>query len=145
MDRSEVMRRVKSRNTTPERRVRAALRALGYPGYRLHRSDLPGRPDIAFIGRRRAIFIHGCFWHGHLCQRGARVPKTNRDYWLAKIERNRARDRHALEALDAAGWRSLVIWECELRDADLSDRLAAFLAPDAPSGPALDADPCAND
>ena len=72
-DRSEIMRRVKSRDTGPEKRVRAALRALGHTGYRLNRADLPGKPDVAFIGRRQAIFVHGCFWHGHDCKRGARA------------------------------------------------------------------------
>ena len=131
MERSEVMRRVKSRDTTPERRVRAALRALGFTGYRLDRKDLPGRPDIAFLSRRIAIFVHGCFWHGHDCKRGARVPKENRDYWLAKIGRNRARDRASLEALDQKGWRVLVVWECESRDAEaLSARLQALMTPE---------------
>lgn len=130
MERSEVMRRVKSRDTTPERRVRAALRALGYTGYRLDRKDLPGRPDIAFLSRRVAIFVHGCFWHGHTCKRGARVPKENRDYWLRKIGRNRARDEAALAALEEMGWRVLVVWECESRHAEaLSVRLETLLAP----------------
>lgn len=124
MERSEVMRRVKARDTTPERRVRRALRSLGYTGYRLDRRDLPGRPDIAFISRKIAIFVHGCFWHGHDCKRGARVPKTNNTYWVAKIGRNRARDAKTLGALAEAGWRALVIWECETRD---DDALAARL------------------
>lgn len=130
MDRSEIMRRVKGRDTRPERRVRQTLRALGEPGYRLNRADLPGKPDIAYIGRRRAIFVHGCFWHGHDCARGARKPKTNADYWTAKIARNVARDARNLAALEAMGWRTLVVWECELRDeAALRARLAAFMAP----------------
>lgn len=130
MERSEVMRRVKSRDTTPERRVRLALRALGYTGYRLDRKDLPGRPDIAFLSRRVAIFVHGCFWHGHDCKRGARVPKQNRDYWVGKVARNRARDQAALDALQEKGWRVLVVWECESRDAAaLSARLEAVLTP----------------
>lgn len=123
------MRRVKARNTGPERTVRRLLRAEGFAGYRLHRKDLPGNPDVAFIGRRRAIFVHGCFWHGHDCKRGARAPKTNADYWRAKIARNRARDNAALAALEAAGWRALIVWECEMKDeAALARRLAAFLA-----------------
>lgn len=130
MDRSAVMARVKARDTRPELRVRRLLRAMGHVGYRLDRRDLPGRPDIAFIGRRRAIFVHGCFWHGHDCRRGARAPKTNADYWRAKIARNRARDEAALQALAARGWRALVIWECELRDeAALTARLARHLGP----------------
>jgi DNA mismatch endonuclease (patch repair protein) len=104
------------------------LRAIA-PGYRLHRSDVPGKPDIVYVGRRRAIFVHGCFWHGHDCARGARMPKANASYWSAKIERNRVRDRMVRERLEQAGWRSLVVWECEMRDeAALKDRLAGFIA-----------------
>jgi DNA mismatch endonuclease (patch repair protein) len=129
MDRSAVMRRVKARDTGPERAVRALLRGMGFPGYRLDRRELPGRPDIAYLGRRRAIFVHGCFWHGHDCARGARAPKANAGYWSAKIARNRARDTAAREALAALGWRVATIWECELRDRPtLAARLAAFLA-----------------
>jgi len=125
--RSAVMRAVKSTNTAPELRVRAAVRALG-AGYRLGGWGLPGKPDLTFPGRRTAIFVHGCFWHGHDCKRGARAPKDNADYWRAKIARNLARDARTLEALHAGGWRTLVIWECETKDAGaLSARLARFL------------------
>jgi DNA mismatch endonuclease (patch repair protein) len=127
MDRSAVMRRVKGRDTAPERRVRAMLRAAGLTGYRLHRRDLPGRPDIAFVGRRAAIFVHGCFWHGHDCRRGARAPKANAAYWTAKIARNRARDAAAAEALRERGWRVFTVWECAVRDHDLPDRLAGWV------------------
>jgi DNA mismatch endonuclease (patch repair protein) len=115
-DRSAVMRAVKSRDTGAERAVRAILRPLA-SGYRLHRADLPGKPDIVYGPRKLAIFVHGCFWHGHDCPRGARMPKTNADYWRAKIARNRARDEKALAALAALGWRTMVVYECELRDA----------------------------
>ncbi len=84
--------------------------------YRLHRKDLPGKPDIVLPGRRLAVFVHGCFWHGHDCARGARVPKANRDYWLGKVARNRARDIAARTGLEAAGWRVETVWECELKD-----------------------------
>ena len=114
--RSAVMRRVKGKNTTPELKVRKALTALG-ARYRLHRKDLPGSPDIVLPGRRLALFVHGCFWHGHDCARGARVPKANHDYWLAKVGRNRARDLAARTALEAAGWRVETFWECDLKDA----------------------------
>ncbi len=125
--RSAVMRAVKSRDTSPEMKVRALLRAIA-PGYRLHRAELPGKPDIAYIGRKRAIFVHGCFWHGHDRSRGARAPKANAAYWRAKIDRNRARDGRNLESLQALGWRAMVVWECELKDeAALRARLAAFL------------------
>ena len=123
------MRRVKSRDTTPELAVRAALRGLGYTGYRLQRKDLPGKPDIAFIGRRKAIFVHGCFWHDHSCKRGDRRPKQNADYWLAKISRNKARDSANLDALAERGWRVLTIWECETKSPEtLRQRLMAFVS-----------------
>ncbi|MEM1420647.1 MAG: very short patch repair endonuclease [Pseudomonadota bacterium] len=128
MKRSEVMRRVKGRDTQPELRVRAALRALGWTGYRLDRRDLPGRPDIAFIGRKIAIFVHGCFWHGHDCKRGSRAPKTNTDYWRAKIARNQLRDRKVCAELRELGWRVLVLWECEIANAALlQQRLSTSL------------------
>jgi DNA mismatch endonuclease (patch repair protein) len=125
--RSAVMRRVKGRNTTPELKVRRALTALGVR-YRLHRTDLPGKPDIVMPGRRLAIFVHGCFWHGHDCARGARVPKDNRDYWIGKVARNRTRDARSREALAALGWRVETIWECDLKDAAaLEARLRGLL------------------
>lgn len=126
--RSAVMARVKARDTQPELIVRRLLWGLG-ARYRLHAKALAGKPDIVLPGRRLAIFVHGCFWHGHDCARGARVPKANRDYWLAKVARNRARDAKAREALQAAGWRPETIWECELKDrAALEARLKALLA-----------------
>jgi DNA mismatch endonuclease, patch repair protein len=113
--RSAVMRQVKGRDTGPERQVRRLLWGLG-ARYRLQRADLPGKPDIVLPGRRLAIFVHGCFWHGHDCARGARVPKANRDYWVGKVGRNRARDEVSQAALAALGWRVETIWECELKD-----------------------------
>jgi DNA mismatch endonuclease (patch repair protein) len=125
--RSAVMRAVKSADTTPERAVRAAVAALGRVP-RLHRADLPGRPDLAFIGAKRAIFVHGCFWHGHDCPRGAREPKANADYWRGKIAKNRARDAAHLDALAKLDFRTFVIWECETKDHDtLRERIATFL------------------
>ncbi len=127
-ERSAVMRAVKSRDTGPELAVRAILRTLA-PGYRLHRADLPGKPDVVYARRRLAIFVHGCFWHGHDCPRGARMPKDNADYWRRKIARNRARDARNVAALEAMGWRALVIFECALKDpAALRARLGAALA-----------------
>jgi DNA mismatch endonuclease (patch repair protein) len=126
-DRSAVMRAVKSRDTTPERAVRAILRIIA-TGYRLHRADLPGKPDIVYGRLKLAIFVHGCFWHGHDCPRGSRMPKANADYWRAKIARNRARDEKTLVALAAIGWRTLIVYECELKDSQrLKSRLAEAL------------------
>ena len=125
--RSAVMAKVKGRGTKPELQVRKALTVLGVR-YRLNRKDLPGSPDVVMAGRRLAIFVHGCFWHGHDCARGGRVPKANRDYWLAKVARNKARDAAAEAALMALGWRVETIWECDLKDAEaLRVRLEAML------------------
>jgi DNA mismatch endonuclease (patch repair protein) len=132
--RSAVMRRVKGRDTGPERAVRQVLTRLG-ARYRLHRADLPGRPDIVLPGRRLAVFVHGCFWHGHDCARGSRVPQARRDYWTAKITGNRARDARNAEALASAGWRVETVWECELKARALpalEDRLRTLLAETAP-------------
>jgi DNA mismatch endonuclease (patch repair protein) len=138
--RSAVMRRVKDRDTAPELKVRKLLWRLG-ARYRLQRKDLPGKPDIVLSGRKLAIFVHGCFWHGHDCARGARVPKANRDYWLGKVGRNRARDIETRAKLEAMGWRVLVVWECKLKDevgleAVLAEALTAKTPPrPAPSPP----------
>lgn len=127
MDRSEVMRAVKGRDTTPELLVRKLLRPIA-PGYRLCRRDLPGAPDIAYIGRKQAIFVHGCFWHGHNCKRGARAPKANQDYWRQKIAGNRARDKKTLALYEDMRWQTLTIWECEMRDRlALTRRLETFV------------------
>jgi DNA mismatch endonuclease (patch repair protein) len=127
--RSAVMRAVKSSDTGPERAVRAAARAAGFARrYRLNGGGLPGKPDLVFGALGKVVFVHGCFWHGHDCKRGARRPKDNAVYWRTKIGRNRARDVESLRALKRAGWSALVVWECETRDeASLTRRLAAFL------------------
>lgn len=126
--RSAVMRAVRSSGTGPEQAVRRACRALGV-GYRLGGWNLPGRPDLVMPGRRLAVFVHGCFWHGHPCPRGARAPKTNAAYWQAKIARNRTRDETAQAALADLGWRTLVVWECETRKPEsLEAALKAALA-----------------
>lgn len=119
ISRSENMRRIRSKNTKPEMLVRQLVHALGYR-YRLHRKDLPGKPDLAFIARRKAIFVHGCFWHQHPDKNcsDARLPKSHTDYWLPKLERNTARDAQHIHALQEAGWQVLVIWDCETRDRD---------------------------
>lgn len=125
--RSAIMRAVRAKNTGPEVTVRRAAHRLGYR-FRLHRSDLPGRPDLAFPSRRKAIYVHGCFWHGHDCRRGSRQPQNNADYWRNKIERNRSRDASNQEAMQELGWAVLVIWECETRNMKALDaKLRAFL------------------
>lgn len=124
------MRQVKGQNTSPELIVRGMLRKAGHTGYRLHRSDVDGNPDIAWLGRKQAIFVNGCFWHGHTCKRGARRPATNAAYWKNKIGRNRERDAQNRKLLRAKGWRVLVIWECDLADpARLNKKLKQFLLP----------------
>ncbi|HZW17091.1 MAG TPA: very short patch repair endonuclease [Brevundimonas sp.] len=123
-ERSAVMRRVKGRDTGPELAVRRILRAAGI-GYRLGGGGLPGRPDVVMKGRRVAVFVHGCFWHGHDCARGGRQPKANAAYWTAKIERNRARDASARAALEASGWRVVTVWECGMKTPDFATGLVA--------------------
>ena len=126
-ERSEMMRRVRGKDTKPEMRVRRILHGLGYR-YRLHARELPGTPDIVFRPRKSAIFVHGCFWHRHQGCKMARLPKSRIDYWKSKLEANRSRDVRHREELDRLGWRVLIVWECETRDTDaLAGRLAWFL------------------
>lgn len=108
------MRSVKSRDTSPEIQVRRFVHGLGYR-FRLYRRDLPGTPDLVFPRLNCVIFVQGCFWHGHTCARGARIPKQNAEYWRAKIERNRVRDRRNITLLRSLGWQVLIVWECALR------------------------------
>ncbi|WP_084570846.1 very short patch repair endonuclease [Methylosinus sp. PW1] len=130
-ERSERMARVKGRGTAPEMLVRRIVHKLGYR-YRLHRRDLPGCPDLAFGNRRKIIFVHGCFWHRHddsTCKL-ARLPKSRLDFWLPKLEANRARDAKNQERIRAMGWDFLVIWECQLGDKELlKQRIRSFLGP----------------
>jgi len=114
-ERSERMRRVKARDTKPEIELRRLVWRLGYR-YRKNRRDIVGQPDLAFIGRKRAIFLHGCFWHRHDCAAGRRAPKARNDFWTAKFERNIRRDVVVARDLKAAGWRALIVWECQLHD-----------------------------
>jgi len=124
--RSALMRAVRRRDTGPELTVRRALHARGWR-FRLHRKDLPGSPDIVFPSRRKVIFVHGCFWHGHDCPKG-RQPKTRQEFWATKIHDNRARDHRAEEALSGLGWSTLVVWQCELREREaVLQRVEAFL------------------
>jgi DNA mismatch endonuclease (patch repair protein) len=118
--RSENMRRIKSKGMKPELAVRRLVHNLGYR-YRLHRKDLPGKPELVFGPARKAIFVHGCFWHGHddpACRDG-RMPRSNESYWLPKLTRNRARDAASVASLEANGWHVLTVWECETRDAEV--------------------------
>jgi|SRR5665213_95691 len=124
--RRRIMQSVRTADTGPEMTVRRLLHGMGYR-YRLHDRRLPGRPDLAFTIRRKAIFVHGCFWHGHECAKG-QPPKSRLDYWLPKIEANRARDKRNAGDLNAMGWAVCVVWQCQVRDTDgLRDRLTAFL------------------
>jgi len=126
LKRSAIMASVKTRNTGPERRVRSLIHRLGFR-FRIHRSDLPGRPDVVLPRFKQAVFVHGCYWHGHACRYG-RIPKSNVEYWRAKIRGNRKRDRLQLRKLTADGWDVLVVWQCELKDeASLIGKLAGFL------------------
>jgi DNA mismatch endonuclease (patch repair protein) len=128
--RSWLMSRVRSKNTKPERVVRKVAHRLGFR-FRLHRSDLPGNPDIVFPRLRCAIFVHGCFWHRHQNCRRASVPATRVEYWTQKFNATIARDRRAFESLTRAGWRILVIWECEAMDGAVLERtLIGFLGCD---------------
>jgi len=127
--RSVNMSRIRSRDTKPEMAVRRLLHAAGYR-YRLHARDVPGKPDVVFRGRHKAIFVHGCFWHQHeqeTCLDGRR-PRSNTSYWDDKLSRNVERDARNLDLLRKAGWDVLVIWECEMRSADeLLARMKSFL------------------
>lgn len=127
--RSERMSRIRAKDTKPEMVVRRLVHSMGYR-YRLHRRELPGRPDLVFPGRRKVILVNGCFWHQHPdpnC-RLSRLPKSRLDFWVPKLEGNRQRDERNLSALREAGWHPLVIWECQARDAQgLRDRLRDFL------------------
>lgn len=125
--RSRLMSRIGSKNTKPEITVRRLVFSLGYR-YRLHSKHLPGSPDLVFPGRKRVIFVNGCFWHGHSGCRFSRLPKSRVEFWQTKIEHNRERDRENIAALEADGWRVLTIWQCELKNIEqLMIRLKVFL------------------
>lgn len=110
--RSKMMSSVSGKDTKPEVLVRSALHAKGFR-YRLHDKNLPGKPDLVFRRYKIAVFVHGCFWHGHNCRRGRR-PSSNVEFWNKKLDKNIARDREAIVALEALGWSVVVIWECRL-------------------------------
>jgi len=126
--RRKIMQSVGTKDTGPELIVRRKLYALGYR-FRLHRKDLPGKPDIVLPGRKKIIFVHGCFWHGHACRKG-QLPKSKLEYWGPKISANVARDRQRLAELKVLGWSTLVLWQCEIAQPDLLERkLIRFLDP----------------
>ena len=127
--RSRIMQAVPTKNTSPEKAVRALLTRNGYR-YRLHRKDLPGTPDIVFPGRRKVIFVNGCFWHGHKgCPKG-RPPRSRPEYWIPKIAHNVEADQKNLAELATRSWQALTVWQCELRDSLLLEtKLTKFLQP----------------
>ena len=128
--RSRNMAAIRSKDMKPELIVRRLVHSLGYR-YRLHRKDLPGKPDLVFGPRKRVIFVHGCFWHQHddpNCRDG-RMPKSRLDYWEPKLRRNLERDKDNQRKLEQAGWKVLIVWECETKDAaKLTEKLTTFLS-----------------
>jgi len=128
--RSRMMAGIRGKNTKPEMVVRKIVHAMGFR-YRLHRKDVPGSPDLLFPRLRRAIFVHGCFWHQHAGCKFAYMPKSNTQFWLAKLEGNSRRDARALTTLATLGWEVLIVWECEISDqAALTQKLNSFLDAD---------------
>lgn len=109
------MQRVRSKDTSPEMRVRRMVHRLGFR-YRLHKKDLPGKPDLVFSRVKKVIFVNGCFWHSHPGCKAAKTPKSNSDYWKPKLARNKKRDQDNYQKLRDAGWSVLVIWECQTKD-----------------------------
>lgn len=127
--RRRIMAAIRGRNTKPEIAVRRMLHAMGYR-YRLHWRALPGCPDVAFPSRRKAVFVHGCFWHQHLGCKAGKAPQTRQDYWAPKLARNMQRDRQNMEALTSSGWAVTIVWECELfRPKSVAASLMNFLGP----------------
>jgi DNA mismatch endonuclease, patch repair protein len=126
MNRSENMRAIRSKDMRPELTVRSLVHRLGYR-FRLHRKDLPGKPDLVFPSRQKVIFVHGCFWHSHGCK-SAHTPKSNLGYWMPKLARNQERDARVTEALEASSWKALIVWECETKNQEIiKKRLVTFL------------------
>lgn len=135
--RRRIMRAIRSKNTRPEMHIRRALHGLGYR-YTVHQKGLPGSPDLAFSAKKKAVFVHGCFWHGHeltSCPT-SKTPKRNADYWVPKLLRNKERDAENIRALRTAGWDVLVVWECELKDFEqVLSRIRTFLGPKSTTRP----------
>ena len=125
--RSSVMRSIKGKDTKPELVVRSIAHRLGYR-FRLHRASMPGRPDLVFVGRRKVVFVHGCFWHGHATCRDGRMQKSNTEYWTQKISGNQRRDARSIKKLRSQGWSVMTVWECQTEKPEsLANRLKRFL------------------
>jgi DNA mismatch endonuclease, patch repair protein len=121
------MSRIRGKDTRPELAVRRLVHGMGYR-YRLHRADLPGKPDLVFAAKHKVIFVHGCFWHHHACRYGEVTPKTNAKFWKEKIATNIARDARNVQALQDKGWEVLVVWECEITgNSVLTDQIRRFI------------------
>jgi DNA mismatch endonuclease (patch repair protein) len=128
-ERSKRMSLIRSKNTSPELAVRSLLHSLGYR-FRIHRKDLPGQPDITFPTRKKVIFVHGCFWHGHENCKISNIPKSRTDFWIEKFSKNQERDARNIARLREAGWDVMVVWECEAKSpAELKEGLETFLGP----------------
>lgn len=126
--RSWIMAQIKGKDTSPELAVRSMAHRMGFR-FRLHSAGLPGKPDLVFPRLGRVVFVHGCFWHGHRCREGRRVPKSNHEYWIGKIAANKARDARTRKRLRRGGWSILVVWECHLKIPNrVQSRLWAFLS-----------------
>ena len=127
--RSEIMQKIGPKDSAPERYVRSLVHRMGYR-FRLHRKDLPGKPDIVFPKYRKVIFVHGCFWHGHKGCKRTSIPKTNREFWLKKIDGNVRRDEFNYKELSLMGWGHLIIWQCQIKKGmknQLKEKIANFL------------------
>ncbi|MBI1406028.1 MAG: DNA mismatch endonuclease Vsr [Caulobacter sp.] len=125
--RSANMAKVRGKNTGPELKVRRVAHGMGLR-FRLHRKDLPGRPDLVFPRHRLVVFVHGCFWHRHEGCRRATMPATRTDFWQAKFDATVSRDARQIAALEASGWRVLTLWECDLKDDEIAARLREVTA-----------------
>lgn len=127
-ERSENMRKIRSKGMKPEMAVRKLAHSLGYR-YRLHKKEMPGKPDLVFASRKKVIFVNGCFWHQHDSKscKITRVPKSNLDFWRPKLERTKQRDQEHLQKLRELGWKAMVVWECEIKSTSLVKKLIAFL------------------
>jgi DNA mismatch endonuclease (patch repair protein) len=124
--RSEIMSKIRGKDTKPEKIVRSLLHSMGYR-FRLHRKDLPGKPDIVLPKYKTVIFVHGCFWHGHDCKNG-KLPKTNISYWAEKIKQNKTRDENATTELERMGWKVFAVWSCETLSSErLAEKISRIL------------------